>query len=61
MEHFKIEVKYKDLDKDGGSYYFDFVNIWSSTQEKALEMTKKLWHTKFNQTDLVLIDTILRQ
>ena len=61
MEHFKIEVKYKDLDKDGGSYYFDFLNIWSKTQEKALELAQKLWHNKFDQSDLVLIDTIICQ
>jgi hypothetical protein len=55
MTKFNLEVQYKELEKDGGTVHFDFIKIWSLTEERAKALAQRMWHRKFSQTDLSLI------
>lgn len=57
MEHFKIELSYKELEKDGGAIHFDYLNIWANSLDKAQNLAKRIWFKNFGQSDLTFINS----
>lgn len=52
MEHYKIELSFKELEKDGGAIHFDYLNIWATSLEKAqnLQHALKMCYDKVTYT-----------